>query len=178
MKFTLLLLSLPLFALASPTLASADAPACNETEIPTTGQRYNVILDDDDPRTLDEVITEMGLNRSDLYYTFENSAFRGFSADLHEDFVGMLSDTSGFAVFEPDVKMQIAGSSKGPWGLKRISQRGKVDLGGKSVKDLIESYKYKGDAAKLGKGVDIYILDSGVKWVMQSVYIQLLTGHS
>lgn len=52
----------------------------------------------------------------------------------------------------------------GTWGLKRISQEQKVDLcEGDRKLAIFENYVFDGPAADLGKGVDIYILDGGVK---------------
>ena len=164
MKFTLLLLSLSLSALAAPAPSPEDTPGNGESETPEFNGRYNAIIGSDDPRTLDELLAEVGLNRSDLRYAFDNSVFKGFSADLFRDHVSMLSTTSGFAAFEPDVKMQMADTARGTWGLKRISQGGVVDVGTKDLKGRdFENYVFDGKAEDLGKGVDIYILDSGVK---------------
>ena len=164
MKLTLLLLSLPLLALASPAPTPAHAPERNKTENPDSVEGYNVIIGNDDPRTLDELIAEMGLNRSDLRYVFDNAAFRGFSADLSGAQVSALRTTSGYAAFEPEKKLEMHGSVPGTWGHKRISQRGAVEVGEKSLEDLdFKNYVFEGRARNLGKDVDIYILDSGVK---------------
>ena len=164
MKFTLLLLSLPFLALASPAPTPAHAPEHSKTETPDSVGRYNVIIGNDDPRTLDEFIAELGLNRSDLQYVFDNPAFRGFSADLSGAHVSALRTTSGYAAFEPEKKLKRHGFVPGTWGHKRISQKGKVNIGGKKLGGLdFESYVFDGPAQHLGESVDIYILDCGVK---------------
>ena len=164
MKPTLLLLLFPLLALATPAPAPAHVPGHNETETPGSARRYNALIGSDDPRTLDELIAEMGLNRSEIRYTFDNPAFKGFSATLPQLDFGQLSTTSGFVAFEADKKIQMAGEALAPWGLKRISQQGKVDVGKKDLKKPeFQNYVFDGPPEDLGKGVDIYMLDSGIK---------------
>ena len=164
MKLTLLLLSLPLLVLATPTPPPAYAPEHNKAVPPDGVGRYNVIIGNDDPRTLDELIAEFGLNRSDLQYVFDNPAFRGFSGDLSGAQVSALSTTSGYAAFEPEKEIEMHEFVPGTWGHKRISQKGKVNIGGKNLVGLdFENYVFDGPAQDLGKDVDIYILDSGVK---------------
>ena len=173
MKFTLVLLSLSLLALATPSQAPTHDPDHNETETPGSGRTYNAIIGSDDPRTLDEIIAEIGFSRSDLRHTFENSAFRGFSVDLSEDSASnistasiyrTLSTASGDAVFVPDTEIQTAGEILGTWGQKRISQEGMVVVGDKELKKrFFEHYVFEGERENLGKGVNIYVVDTGVR---------------
>ena len=173
MKPSLLLLPLPLFALAAPApyLGHGDAPDHIKTKrlstldhTPGSGGAYNFIVGNDDPRTLDELLTEMGLTRDDPRYIFENSAFKGFAANLSEHCVGKLSAISGFQVFEPEMEIEMLDTVSGTWGLKRISQGEVVDV---DTQDLpgsdFESYVFDGPVESLGKGVDIYMVDTGVK---------------
>ena len=175
MKFPLLFLTLPLFALAAPApiphSGHVDAPGFNKTdwlstldETPGSGGSYNVIVDDKDPRTLDDLLTEMGLTRDDLRYVFENSAFKGFAANLSEHCVGKLSTISGFKMFEPEMDIEMSDALPGTWGLKRISQAGTVDVGRNDLQGFnFSSYAFGGSAADLGRGVDIYMVDTGLK---------------
>ena len=173
MKFTLVLLLLPWLALAAPSPAPAPDPDYYETETPGSGRTYNAIIGSDDPRTLDEIIAEMGFSRSDLRHTFENSAFRGFSVDLSGRSAGnistasvfrTLSTTLGDAVFVPDTRIQMAGRKFGTWGQKRISQEGRVVIGNNNVKKpFFKHYVFEGERDDLGKGVNIYIVDTGVR---------------
>ena len=172
MKFTFVLLLLLWLALAAPSPAPAHDPDHYETETPGSGRTYNAIIGSDDPRTLDEIIAEIGFSRSDLRHTFENSAFRGFSVDLpghsaaniSTTIYETLSTTSGDAVFVPDMDIQTAGEILGTWGLKRISQEGKVVIGDKELKKpFFENYVFEGGSEDLGKGVNIYVVDTGVR---------------
>ena len=173
MKFSLVLLSLPWLALAAPSPAPAHDPDHYETETPGSGRTYNAIIGSDDPRTLDEIIAEIGFSRSDLRHTFENSAFKGFSVDLPEHSAGNISPTSiirtlsttlGDAVFVPDTEIQTAGKRSGTWGQKRISQEGRVVIGNQDSRlPFFKDYVFEGESEDLGKGVNIYIVDSGVR---------------
>jgi len=137
-------------------------------ETPGSGGSYNVIVDEDDPRTLDDLIQEMGLTRADLRYVFENSAFKGFSANLSSHCVGKLNTMSGFKMFEPEMDVQLHDDLPGTWGLKRVSQSTAVSTQGKDVSAFdFSSYAFNGTADTLGKGVDIYVVDTGVKYAHQ-----------
>jgi len=147
----------------SQPAGSAGNSSLDET--PGSGGSYNVIVDEDDPRTLDELITEMGLTRADLRYVFENSAFKGFSANLSSHCVGKLNTMSGFKMFEPEMDIQLHDDVPGTWGLKRVSQSSAVSTQGKDVSSFdFSSYAFNGTTDTLGKGVDIYVVDTGVKY--------------
>ncbi|PWW73008.1 subtilisin-like protein [Tuber magnatum] len=132
-------------------------------ETPGSGGSYNVLVDDSDPRTLDELIEEMGLTRADLKYVYDNSAFKGFSANLSSHCVGKLNIMTGFKMFEPEMEVQLHDTLPGTWGLKRVSQSTTVSTAGRDISSFdFQSYSFSGGADSLGKGVDIYIVDTGV----------------
>ena len=105
MKFALHMLSLPLFALAVLTL---KAPPGYETlrtatrtewlefldKKPGPGRTYHVRIDNG-PRTLDDVLAELGLNRSNLLFSCGNSSTKIPGTDLSEHCVGKLITMAG-----------------------------------------------------------------------------------
>ena len=181
MKFELLLLSLPLLALTAPAPAPVSAPAAGNGGVNTLGYNqveglatrrdtedslkiHNVIVDDEDPRTIEELLADAGLGEADVIHIFDNAAFKGFSASMSDHDVVKLNANPAIKLCEPDMKIEMLGSVPGTWGLKRMSQKGMVDLGEKDVTAFdLKSYVFDGPVEDLGKGVDIYNIDTGVK---------------
>ena len=114
MKFVLLLLSLP-FASAVPVSAPAgEALGHSETEwcptpdeTPSSGGCYVTLVNGDDPRTLDDLLTESGLNWSEIISSYENSVFKGFTANLSEYYVGKVSALPGLLMFVPESAFEV-----------------------------------------------------------------------
>ena len=156
----------------NPNQPKVSQPAGNAgnsslSETPGSGGSYNVIVDDADPRTLDDLLEEMELTRNDVKYIYDNSAFKGFSANLSSHCVGKLNTMTGFKMFEPEMDIQLHETLPGTWGLKRVSQSTSVSPG-KDVSSFdFSSYTFNGTADSLGKGVDIYVVDTGVKYACQ-----------
>ncbi|CAZ82976.1 unnamed protein product [Tuber melanosporum] len=132
-------------------------------ETPGSGGSYNVLVDDSDPRTLDELIEEMGLTKDEVKYVYDNSAFKGFSANMSSHCVSKMNIMTGLKMFEPEMEVQLHDTLPGTWGLKRVSQSNTVSTAGKDISGFdFGSYAFSGGADSLGKGVDIYIVDTGV----------------
>ncbi|KAK8159335.1 subtilisin-like protease [Phyllosticta citrichinensis] len=101
------------------------------------------------------------LNLDDIFATFNNSIFHGFSGPITsqgaESLAGLdevLAVSEVVPIHANDVR------SSAPWGLQRISQSGAVDQSGKSATD--RSYTYTYSDSNLGSGVDVYVLDTGI----------------
>ncbi|KAK7539281.1 subtilisin-like protease [Phyllosticta citribraziliensis] len=101
------------------------------------------------------------LNLDDIFATFNNSIFHGFSGPITsqgaESLAGLdqvLAISEVVPIHANDVR------SSAPWGLQRISQSGAVDQSGKSATD--RSYTYTYSDSNLGSGVDVYVLDTGI----------------
>lgn len=163
MKLTLLLLSLPLFVRSAPGPAPAAALGRREAESPSPGEVHIVLIPGCDKRSVETLMAEFGLQLCNARYVYKNSGFKGFAAGLTKE-RAQNAKPGSYLAFGRNVKMQLDGAVKGPWGLKRISQVEKVDVGTKNVKKPeFENYVFNGEPEDLGKGVDIYILDTGVK---------------
>ncbi|RPB02443.1 subtilisin-like protein [Choiromyces venosus 120613-1] len=148
---------------SQPAGSKANKTLNGLDESPGSGGSYNVIVDEKDPRTLDDLIKEMGLTRADLRYVYDNSAFKGFSANLSSHCVGKLSIMTGFKMFEPEMDVQLHDTLPGTWGLKRLSQTTTVSTVGQDISGFgFKNYAFNGTAGSLGKGVDIYVVDTGV----------------
>ncbi len=128
------------------------------------GEEYIVLFNEGStaPPRLSSVLSKVGysFDTPDLSHVFDNSAFRGFSGAMNEDSVKELNGNDAFTV-EPVVT--ISGDmqrtrSGGPWNLERISQERTVNG---NVRKLDFTYKFD-DMGQLGKGVDIYVLDTGL----------------
>ena len=181
MKFELLLLSLPLLALGAPAPAPVPAPAAGNGGLNAPGYNqaeglatrrdvefppkvHNVIVGAEDPRTIEELLADAGLEEADVLQVFDNAAFKGFSASMYDHHVVRLNANSATKVCEPDMEIEMLDKVWGTWGLKRMSQEGPLDVAGRDVAAYdFESYEFDGPAEGLGKGVDIYMFDTGVK---------------
>lgn len=138
-----------------------DVPALDETA--GSGGNWNVIIDEDDLRTLDDLLVEMNLTTADLKYVYNNTVFKGFSASLSTHCVARLTDVGGWKAYEPEVDVKVHDQTTATWGLKRISQNSTVNLRGNDIADFdISSYQFEGEVNTLGAGVDIYIVDTGI----------------
>lgn len=146
----------------SPTPPSA-VPSTGLDETAGSAGTWNAIVDEDDPRTLDDLMAEMNLTTSDLKYVYNNTAFKGFSASLSSHCLNKLTTMSGWKTFEPEVDVKLHDQTTATWGLKRVSQNSTVSLKGHDVADFnFTSYQFNGQVNTLGAGVDIYVIDTGV----------------
>jgi cerevisin len=130
-------------------------------ETPGSGGDYVVIVDDEDPRTIEQLVVELGGSMDDIKYVYNNTGFKGFAGSMSQHCVTRMSTFSGITHFEPRTMFQASATIQEgdvAWGLQRISQTGPV--GGQAT-DLAFTYTF--NDATLGEGVDIYIVDTGVK---------------
>jgi len=125
------------------------------------GEEYIVIHSSDS----DEVLSRLSLSSThpDVRYTFNNSAFRGFAAKMRSHCINALSNMSDVQHVEKSIKTEAylttstTTRSNSPWGLQRISSASSVS-GDPSAMD----YSYSYANPRLGAGVDIYIVDTGI----------------
>ncbi|KAF2085575.1 subtilisin-like protein, partial [Saccharata proteae CBS 121410] len=114
------------------------------------------------PPDVEEVLQriELSSNHSDVHHIFNNSAFKGFSASMQSHCVDKLLNMSDISHVEKSVSMSSFDTwtrAESPWGLQRVSSTSSISG---DVKNL--DYTYSFDDSKLGKGVDIYVVDTGV----------------
>ncbi|KAI9798908.1 MAG: hypothetical protein M1833_004411 [Piccolia ochrophora] len=129
------------------------------------GEEYVVLFDPDQPTPPEvaDILSRVGLNTEhpDVTRVFRNSAFRGFAGTMKNHCIDALNGMAEVKYVEKSVTIKSYDTSvrtNAPWGLQRISQQSKV-RGDPSVLDF--SYTFD-SAGKLGQGVDIYVVDTGI----------------
>ncbi|KAK3113647.1 hypothetical protein LTR53_008860 [Teratosphaeriaceae sp. CCFEE 6253] len=137
------------------------------------GAEHIVIIDRDHPTPpyVAEVLERLALNAGhpDVRLIYNNSAFRGFAASMKSHCLDLLANMSDVSVVEEATSIARASPQKrqsslaydsrlnAPWGLQRISTASSVH-GSAQAMDYTYSYADGG----LGKGADIYIVDTGI----------------
>ncbi|KAK6496782.1 hypothetical protein TWF481_001770 [Arthrobotrys musiformis] len=163
------------------------APTRTQTELQKNEAQddFLFILADHEKRSLGEVIDEMGLDHAKAA-TF-GTHMRGFSITLPESHANEIASFKNIAFMQKNHKRSgpVANSklkardmersasfrlskrqadalieqTTAPWGLERISQNDKIELGDRKIEDLF--FKYHFDRLS-GDGVDVYSIDSGI----------------
>ncbi|KAK8242943.1 subtilisin-like protease [Phyllosticta capitalensis] len=136
-------------ALAAPTKSASES------------KDYDVLIAPgaDIPSLLTSI--NLQLNVNDIFATFNNSHFHGFSTPLTSQGAKSLADLDQVLAVSEVVDIHANDvRSNTPWGLQRISQAGAVDQTGKSTTD--RSYTYTYSDSNLGSGVDVFVLDTGI----------------
>lgn len=149
---------------ASSAAATNGTDEAVEQETPST---WTVIVDNDDPRTLEQMIADMGDVKVNRIYN--NTAFKGFSCSMASNRASVMSMT-GLKTFERDIEIKVAGSQvNAPWGLQRLSQGQAIQSAGgldeAKIAAIDFTYQFEGglnQTGALGKDVDIYIIDTGI----------------
>ncbi|OJD33738.1 peptidase s8 s53 subtilisin kexin sedolisin protein [Diplodia corticola] len=106
------------------------------------------------------LLAEVNLNADmdDVKATYNNTLFKGFSGSLTQEEADFLNAKSEVLVVEPVVPIYaLATRGSAPWGLQRISQTARVS-GSASAR----TYTYTYDDTALGRGVDVYVVDTGI----------------
>ncbi|CCX08368.1 peptidase S8/S53 domain-containing protein [Pyronema domesticum] len=183
MKLAILqtLLLLTPFALAAPrpslnddSFSTLATNTSNGTKPHVVGEAWTVIVDDEDPRSLDQLMTEMAVKPGDITHVYDNDAFKGFSGVMTPEHIQKMSVMKGVKICEPVQQMSVLETvqTNAPWGLQRISQESSIrnapfDLASLAAFDF--NYRFNGALPTnttgkqgLGQGVDIYVIDTGV----------------
>ncbi|KAF2769454.1 subtilisin-like protein [Teratosphaeria nubilosa] len=132
------------------------------------GSEHIVIIDKSHPRppAVAEVLQRLDLHEShpDVRLIYNNSAFTGFAANMATHCLDKLANMSDIKMTEKAGYVKRSQQSLAydtragaPWGLQRISTASNVS-GSASAMD----YMYSFAATSLGRGADIYIVDTGV----------------
>ncbi|KAF3925174.1 Cerevisin [Dactylellina cionopaga] len=184
---SLTLLSSCLLLAAVPSTFAAPTPSSKDVDTKSNDPHgnYLFVLSHDEDRPWPEVLEDMGVNQTEAK-TFGNQirvvSMKMRRSEAHDmaalGNVAYMSKNNEWAVPVMHTKSQYrrrdvernfrwekrqAGAmvmqSSAPWGLERLSSRTKVDLGERRIEDM--AFKYQFDRVS-GKGVDVYILDSGI----------------
>ena len=130
-------------------------------ETPGSGGDYVVLVDDEDPRSIEQLIQDLGGSMDTVKYVYNNPQFRGFAASMSKHCVSQLDTFGGIKHYEEKAMFRASVTeNNAPWGLNRISKTGAVDAQGKTDLDLAFIYTFDESP---GAGVDIYIVDTGIK---------------
>jgi cerevisin len=128
------------------------------------GETYIVLFNSSHPDFphVADVLSRVDLHadHEDVHTIYNNTVFRGFCASMKSHCIDALNSMPDVAVVEKAGIVSIADVRTGaPWGLQRISSATE-DIQGDSLA-LDYSYSFE-PATKLGQGVDIYSIDTGI----------------
>ncbi|KAB2572555.1 Peptidase S8/S53 subtilisin/kexin/sedolisin [Lasiodiplodia theobromae] len=162
-----------LAALAS-AVATSTAPAtaaATGSSHESGGEEHLVIFNASHPTTpdIEEILNrlELSSNHSDVRYVYDNSVFRGFSANMKEHCIKALGEMVEVETVEKSTvmsasfrrgKRDVSARRGSPWGLQRISSS--LSVPGNATDGLAFTYSFENST--LGKGVDIYVVDTGI----------------
>ncbi|KAF2806830.1 subtilisin-like protein [Mytilinidion resinicola] len=164
---TALLAALTSTVIAAPTPEAGAGFISNVTPgaHQTGGDEYVVIFNNSQAKVphVAEVLSRIQLNveHSDVRWTFNNSVFRGFAANMKSHCIDALNAMEDVAHVEKAVEISSYDTRSGAtWGTQRISSSSAVQG---SATDLDFTYDFEGTDGTQGQGVDIYIVDTGVR---------------
>jgi cerevisin len=163
-----------LLALASTALASSEPegyiskyslPSNHSTELKEyiiTFMRNETI-----PPKIDRYLDMLSINRQDpngkdvLVYESNNTYTKVFIIRMCDDHARILRDEFpeiNVVEEKAEIKSYVETKAGSPWGLQRISSEA-----GASGSPRGQEFTYSFDGPSLGKGVDIYVIDTGVR---------------
>ncbi|KAI9852611.1 MAG: hypothetical protein M1838_000059 [Thelocarpon superellum] len=152
---------------SSPTHGSASPTASTGSSVQHIrgGSEYVIIFDPNhpEPPEVSHILGKIGMNTShpDVTYVYNNSAFRGFAGKIQNHSVSALNSMAEVKTVEQSIQVksfseEVRGNS--PWGLQRVSQEAQVTG---DANQMAFQYQFSSDGG-LGKGVDIYVVDTGI----------------
>jgi cerevisin len=153
------------------TVWAAQSSGFDITQLPDANatdeyKEYVLIFDKDQPvppkaqALLDKL--EMNMTSDVILKEWENNAFRGAVIKVGPHCAAGLNAMAEVAMMEEQVEVKtFATQASAPWGLQRISNG--AGASGDATANGGQAYTYTFDDNKLGAGVDIYILDTGVR---------------
>lgn len=128
-----------------------------------TGEEYVVLLKSSpiDLPTINSILAQLSLSTThpDVVHVYNNSHFHGFSARMNAHCLSILNNLTYISHLEATVYITptVITRDDASWGLQRISSATNV-----SGDETALSYTYTYSSSDLGRGVDIYILDTGI----------------
>ncbi|KAF4311653.1 putative serine protease protein [Botryosphaeria dothidea] len=143
------------FLLALQALAALAAPTLKRRE---NTKDFDIVTDAS--VDVDALLAELNLNpeMEDIFATFNNTLFKGFSGAITDEEADFLNSKSEVITVEPVVPISIAATrGSAPWGLQRISQSARV-----SGTVSARTFTYTYSDTQLGRGVDVYVVDTGI----------------
>jgi len=145
--------------LATASLVGA-APTI-KTRAPDLASNDHIVVLDPSAAAVPDILSQLNLTVENTGYVYGNDKFKGFSAPLTSQQLSALGNLPGVLSVDLDRKVYAQTKrTKSPWGLQRLSGSKKVS--GNNATALTYTYTY--DGSVLGDGVDIYILDTGIRY--------------
>lgn len=142
------------------TLAAAICAYALPTAVQEANeQEYDVIVSKD--ANIKRVLAAIARKTDDevVKQTYSNSYFKGFSGTFTKAEARRLRTIPGVEDVDLQIEVQMLDTRpQAPWGLQRISQ-GETMSGNPAQ----QTFSYSFSDAKLGEGVDIYIIDTGIR---------------
>ncbi|KAL1635750.1 hypothetical protein SLS58_010113 [Diplodia intermedia] len=148
-SFALLALATSLSAYAAPTSLKRDTAT------------YDIILSKS--ADVAAVLSQLDITVDDeaVTSTYNNSFFKGFSGSFSAEQAEKLGGIAEVSIVDSALQATIkATRSSAPWGLQRISQTESIE---NTASPSSTSYTYTYSSTALGSGVDIYIVDTGIR---------------
>lgn len=181
---TPLMLLLIQLVLAASTAAAPHAhisesptPTPSSTSHQSGGEEYVVLFRSSNPPLVAEVLSriELSPDHPDVRQLYNNSAFRGFVASMKTHCIDALNAMDDVVEIEKNavVTTQDYARQNAPWGLQRISSANSV-RGDPQAVDFVYTYS----DSKLGQGVDIYTIDTGINTDHVSFQKRARMGYS
>jgi subtilisin family serine protease len=126
----------------------------HKTAKPVKGQYIVVLRPDTNEQDVKSLARDLALNYSGKTKHIYKHAIKGFSIQMTEAAAIALSQDPQVEYVEEDAQVELATTQNNPpsWGLDRIDQH-----------DLPPSTTYNFSNAQTGKGVNVYVLDTGIK---------------
>jgi len=126
----------------------------HKTAKPVKDQYIVVLRPDTDEQDVKSLARDFALNYSGKTKHIYKRAIKGFSMQMTEAAALALSQDPQVAYVEEDAEVELATTQTNPpsWGLDRIDQH-----------DLTPSTTYNYSNAQTGAGVNVYVIDSGIK---------------
>ncbi|KAL9056311.1 MAG: hypothetical protein Q9162_003002 [Coniocarpon cinnabarinum] len=146
-------------ATTTPCASAAGPQVTHESG----GDEHVVILANNSPHPHD-ILNRIALDPShtDVKYVFNNSAFSGFVANMHNTSASALNAMDDVSNVEQSVEITTLDTAQtrpdSPWGLQRVSSSSAVSGDPENIQ-----YTYSFDPnSPLGQGVDVYVVDTGL----------------
>jgi cerevisin len=158
-------------------LSFAATFAAAATEPHESGGLEHIVIFDNSkpiPAEVNEVLSRLELSEDhpDVRHVFKNSAFRGFAASMKSHCLDLLANMTDISIVEQTASVQSAYAipihiqrrdatidtrGHAPWGLNRISTAAFAAHDARQM-----DYTYNFVNADLGRGSDVYIVDTGL----------------
>ncbi|KAK0622256.1 Alkaline protease 2 [Lasiodiplodia hormozganensis] len=166
-----------LFFLFTAALGALAAPISEQSSDQSGRKQYDIVMAPhvDIQGTLNRLHLNAVLER--VFASFDNRFFKGFSTHMTPAEVTLLRTVSHMlAIGEVTDIHPAASRNDAPWGLQRISQKDTIRS---NTYPLDRKFKYTwDDSSTLGKGVDAYVLDTGIVTTHQEFGKRATMGYS